>query len=90
MDNSEKDWRVLPQLKELYVKNVWEKLENGFPMGEASDHYIAKIERFWFLKIDEEIAIQMLLTGQASDLRHLIAVSLALDNETKWRDGLRF
>ena len=77
------DWRELPQLKDKYVESVFNKLEIGFPMNEASDHFITKIERFWFLKIDEEVAIDMLIHGHSWHLKQLIRVSQELDNEYK-------
>ena len=78
------DWRVLPQLKDKYVKSVFEKLEIGFPMNEASDHFITDIERFWFLKIDEEVAVDMMIAANYWGLNTLMRVSIELDNETKF------
>lgn len=85
MDNY--DWRVLPQLKDKYVNSVFECLEMGFPIEDASDHFITDIERFWFLKIDEEIAVEMLANYQTGDLNQLILVSLTLGNEIKFHKG---
>ena len=81
------DWRALPQLKNKYVKRVFEATEQGFPIEEASDHFITDIERFWFLKIDEDIAVEMLIHDQYNDLNQLILVSLTLGNEKKWRES---
>lgn len=84
---SKYDWRVLPQLKDKYVKSVFDQLEIGFPMSEASDHFITDIERFWFLKIDECVAVSMIIGSDSRDLNKLILVSELLDNENKWRSG---
>ena len=77
---SDYDWRELPQLKGKYVESVFNQLGNNFPISEASDHFITTIERFWFLKIDEEIAIDMLIHGHSWSLKQLIRVSQELDN----------
>lgn len=87
--SEEYDWRVLPVLKDRYVKSVFHQVED-FPMSSASDHYITSIERFWFLKIDEEIAVDMILHDQYHDLNVLIQVSLVLGHEKKsneWWDN---
>jgi hypothetical protein len=81
------DWRVLPQLKKKYVKSVFDELETGFQMSDASDHFITDIERFWFLKIDEAVAVDMIICEQHYDLNKLIRISQELDNETKWRNS---
>ena len=84
---SEYDWRVLPQLKDKYVKSVFDQLEKNFPINEASDHFITDIERFWFLKIDESVAVEMIIREQYYNLNDLINVSLHLGNEDKWRNS---
>ena len=66
------DWRELPQLKNNYVSDVFNNLEIGFEMCEASDHFITLIEKFWFLKIDEEIAVDMLIVSEDWKLEPLI------------------
>tara|TARA_Y100000310_G_C20474754_1_gene711852 strand:+ start:442 stop:708 length:267 start_codon:yes stop_codon:yes gene_type:complete len=83
------DWRALPQLKDKYVKSVFDELGMGFPINEASDHFITKIERFWFLKIDKEIAIEMMWANQGDNLNVLMLVSETLDNETKWQSSFK-
>ena len=78
------DWRALPQLKEKYVENVFNGLDIGFDIREASDHFITQIELFWFLKIDEEIAIEMLVRSNDWLLEPLMRLSIELNNEAKW------
>jgi len=78
------DWRNLPQLKDKYVLNVFNGIEIGFDISEASDHFITQIELFWFLKIDEDIATEMLMFSTDWKLEPLIRLSLELDNESKW------
>ena len=84
---SEYDWRVLPLLKDKYVKSVFDQLEMNFTINEASDHFITGIERFWFLKIDESVAVEMIIREQYHNLNDLINVSLHLGNEDKWRNS---
>jgi hypothetical protein len=81
------DWRNLPQLKDKYVQSVFTGLEIGFNISEASDHFITQIELFWFLKIDEDIAIDMLIFSGSWGLESLIRLSVELDNESKWLSG---
>lgn len=78
------DWRNLPQLKDEYVKRVFNGLETGFDITEASDHFITSIELFWFLKIDEDIATEMLMHSVFWSLESLIRLSIELNNEAKW------
>ena len=82
------DWRNLPQLKDKYVLNVFNGIEIGFDINEASDHFITQIELFWFLKIDEDIATEMLMYSTDWGLEPLIRLSLELDNESKWLSKL--
>lgn len=81
------DWRVLPQLKDKYVANVFNGLEIGFSISDASDHFITQIELFWFLKIDEDIATDMLMHSTSWDLEPLIKLSVELNNEAQWLAG---
>ena len=74
------DWRGLAELKAKYVSNVFKALEFNFLIDEASEHFIIDIEAFWVLKIDEDVAIDMLLNSYDWNLDHLIAVSKHLDN----------
>lgn len=78
------DWRRLTVFKNNYVNRVFNTL-NDYPINEASDDYITKIELFWHLFIDEDIAIYMLgIIDPDWKLHHLIDVSIHLDNEAKW------
>tara|TARA_R110002110_G_scaffold415850_1_gene657995 strand:+ start:24979 stop:25269 length:291 start_codon:yes stop_codon:yes gene_type:complete len=81
------DWRALPQLKDKYVNNVFNAIEIGFPIKDASDHFITQIELFWFLRIDEDIASDMLLFSKYWKLEPLIRLSIELNNEAKWLAG---
>lgn len=83
--NTDYDWRRLPQLKDKYVSRVFKGMDTGFPMSDASDHFITDIEIFWFLRIDEDIAIDMFgfssWKGFYWTLEALIRVSLELENK---------
>ena len=78
------DWRRLPQLKDKYTKSVFNGLEIGFPINDASDHFITQIELFWFLMIDEDVATEMLLHSVTWSLEPLIRLSIELNNEAEW------
>ena len=80
------DWRALPALKDKYISNVfnyqWEDGErlHDFPMSEASDWYICFIEKMWHLKIDEDVAVELIMHNAPRDLSVLILISEALGN----------
>lgn len=78
------DWRRLPQLKDKYVANVFNGLDIGFSINDASDHFINQIELFWFLMIDEDIATEMLMFSVHWGLEPLVRLSVELGNEAKW------
>jgi len=75
------DWRLLPVFKDEYVTRVFNELEMGFPIDEASDHFICEIERFWFLRISEDLCIDMLIHSGFWDLSSLIRLSLEIGND---------
>tara|TARA_R110001599_G_scaffold173340_2_gene365150 strand:- start:6027 stop:6281 length:255 start_codon:yes stop_codon:yes gene_type:complete len=83
MKESIYDWRRLPSLKETYINSVFNGLDHNFKIKDASDHYVLLIETFWHLRIDEDLAIDMLVCSSFWKLSELTRVSIELNNASQ-------